>query len=79
MFNKLYDLRLSIDWNNMMLTVARCADHVMSKGSWDFAIEYYGECWYNRIAPLDTYGISNNCTDNVGEIREFAYYRISIN
>ena len=77
-FDKLTSFRGAIDWSNMKLTVDKCVDQVLSEGFWDFAIEFFGECWYNRTAALGTHGISNDCPGNLGKENTFAYYRITI-
>ena len=73
------NLRDDIDWKDMSKTIKACAKLVVEKGLKEFALEFYGECWYNRNqdVAVDGGGVSTKCYQNTGAANVIGYFRIT--
>ena len=81
-FSNHKSFRSGIDWYDLTKTIDSCATYASDLGWKEFAIEFYGECWYNRTLPVDTHGPSEQakaCQMGVGGANEFQTFTINQN
>ncbi|XP_048590377.1 uncharacterized protein LOC125573711 [Nematostella vectensis] len=57
-------------WPDMTYVIQACAQHAKDKGYTVFGVQFYGECWGDKVDPYwnyKKYGPAKNCVNGVGE------------
>lgn len=74
----LANYRGTLDWHNLKKVVEDCASKAYLRNYLYFSIQFYGECWSGKNAPLtyDQYGTSSNCYFDVGKQLTNVVYRL---